>query len=148
VLELPKKKESDNKPVELTNNQSENLSNTRSNQTLASPNQVLIVIARDTSAKSVAAMRLIEKGRSLLRVGERDKALSIFEKSLGLEANPHVYFYLSEVHYQLGHYKEALNFLEVAESWLNQQPEWAPQLSALRSEIPGSGFARQELIIG
>src|ERR1043166_4275701 len=145
VLELPKS-EFENKPLERTNNPGDNLAAQPANQIL--PSQTLVVIERGTSPKSVLAMRLLEKGRSLLRIGDRDKALSTFEKSLGLEANPCVYFYLSQTHYQLGHYKEALNFLEVAESWLDQQPDWALQITALKAEIPGSGFERQQIIAG
>ena len=102
-----------------------------------------LAVTRSTSAKALAAMRFIEKARKLLRAGEGEKALATLEKALGLEANPYVYFYLSQVHYQLGHYQAALNFLEVAESWVDQQPDWTPEITALKAEIPGSGFVQQ-----
>ena len=106
-------------------------------------NGSLLAVTRSTSPKGLAAMRFIEKARKLLKAGEGEKALATLEKALGLEANPYVYFYLSQVHYQLGHYQAALNFLEVAESWLDQQPDWSPQITALKAEIPGSGFVQQ-----
>jgi len=31
----------------------------------------------------------------------------------------------------------------VAESWLDQQPDWSLQITALKAEIPGSGFVQQ-----
>jgi len=108
-----------------------------------SPDRSLLAVTRSTSAKGLTAMRFIEKARNLLKAGEQKKALSTLEKALGLEANPYVYFYLSQVHYQLGHYQAALNFLEVAESWLDQQPDWSLQITALKAEIPGSGFVQQ-----
>jgi tetratricopeptide (TPR) repeat protein len=136
VPELPRNEESNRKPIELSNRSTENLP-------LPAPNQIVLAIARSSSAKGTAAMRLIERGRSLLRVGEREKAVSTLEKALSLEANPYVYFYLSQAHYQLGHYQDALNFLEVAESWLDQQPDWVPEIAALKAQIPGSGIVQQ-----
>ena len=106
-------------------------------------NGSLLAVTRSTSPKGLAAMRFIEKARKLLKVGEGEKALATLEKALGLEANPYVYFYLSQVHYQLGHYQAALNFLEVAENWLDQQPGWTLEITALKAEIPGSGFVQQ-----
>jgi tetratricopeptide (TPR) repeat protein len=122
-----------------------NLAEYRPSQDLPvpSPNRSLLAVTASTSAKGLTAMRFIEKARNLLKAGEQEKALATLEKALGLEANPYVYFYLSQVHYQLGHYQAALNFLEVAESWLDQQPDWSPQITALKAGIPDSGFVQQ-----
>jgi tetratricopeptide (TPR) repeat protein len=98
---------------------------------------------RSTAARRAAALRLTDIGGQLLRGGEYEKAVSNFEKALNVEANPYIYFYLAQVHYRLGHYRDALNFLEVAASWLMQQPNWAPQLVALKGQIPGSGVSLQ-----
>ena len=104
------------------------------------PNHTLLVsIARGTSPKRAIALRLTETARNQMRAGEYNKAVLNLETALGLEANPYIYFYLARVHNHLGHYQESLNFLEVAESWLTQQPEWEPELVALRTQIPGSG---------
>ncbi len=99
-------------------------------------------LMRSSSLKRAAALRLTEKGRYEIQAGEYEKAVSSLEKALSVEANPYIYFYLAEVHYQLGHYQESLNFLEVAESWLMQQPDWAPHLVALKGQIPGSGITQ------
>jgi len=95
---------------------------------------------RSTPARRAAALRLTDTGGRLLRGGQYEKAVSNFEKALNVEANPYIYFYLAQAHYRLGHYRDALNFLEVAERWLMQQPDWAPQLVALKGQIPGSEF--------
>jgi tetratricopeptide repeat protein len=106
---------------------------------------VFVAVTKSTPAKRAVAMRLIATSQSLLRAGEYDKAVSNLEKALSLEASPYVYFYLARAHYGLGHYQDALNFLEVAESWLDQQPDWAPQLAALKAGIPGSGLTQQSV---
>jgi len=98
---------------------------------------------RSTAARRAAAARLTDTGGRLLRGGEYAKAVSNFEKALNVEANPYIYFYLAQAHYRLGHYRDALNFLEVAASWLMPQPNWAPQLVALKGQIPGSGVSPQ-----
>lgn len=134
LREQPKKEEPKSSPAVYRPSQ---------DSPVPSLNGSLLAVTHSTSAKALAAMRFIEKARKLLKAGEGEKALTTLEKALGLEANPYVYFYLSQVHYQLGHYQAALNFLEVAENWLDQQPDWSPQITALKAEIPGSGFVQQ-----
>jgi len=110
----------------------------------AQPDQPAVVwTIRSTPARRAAALRLTDTGGRLLRRGEYEKAVSNFEKALNVEANPYIYFYLAQAHYRLGHYRDALNFLEVAASWLMQQPNWAPQLVALKGQISGSGVSPQ-----
>ena len=134
LQEQPKKEEPNPNPAEYRPSQ---------NLPVPSPNRSLLAVTRSTSAKGLTAMRFVEKARNLLKAGKQEKALATLEKALSLEANPYVYFYLSQVHYQLGHYQAAINFLEVAESWVDQQPDWSPQITALKAEIPGSGFVQQ-----
>ena len=110
-----------------------------------SPNRSLLGMIRSNSAKGLAALRLVEKGRVLLKAREDEKALAALEQALSLEANPYVYFYLAEAHYQLGNYYAALNFLEAAEAWLDQEPDWTPEITSLKAQIPGSGFVQQTL---
>ena len=87
------------------------------------PNQTLLIsITRGTSPKRAIALRLTETARNQMRAGEYDKAVFNLERALSLEANPYIYFYLARAHYQLGHYQDALNFLEAAESWLTHLP--------------------------
>jgi tetratricopeptide (TPR) repeat protein len=110
-----------------------------------SPNRSLLGMICSNSAKGLAALRLVEKGRVLLKAREDEKALAALEQALSLEANPYVYFYLAEAHYQLGNYYAALNFLEAAEGWLDQEPDWTPEITSLKAQIPGSGFVQQTL---
>lgn len=99
------------------------------------PNESLTrAIQRTTSAKRAAALRLAEKGRQYLLQKQHHKAVSYFEKALGLEASPYLYYYLSRAHYHLGHYAASANFLEVAASRLAAQPAWATAVAAMRTQ--------------
>ena len=100
---------------------------------------------RSTASRRAMAVRLTDAGNRLLRSGQFEKAVSSFEKALGIEVNPYIYFYLAQAHYRLGHYQDALNFFEVAESWLMQQPTWASELAAVKSQIPGTGVPLQTI---
>jgi tetratricopeptide (TPR) repeat protein len=131
-------------PAQIIQNDPLASAQTKQDPQLRPPNQTsLVAITRSTSAKRAAAIRLAQQGTSLLRAGAYDKAVSMLEKALSLEASPYVYFYLAQAHHQLGHYQDALNFLEVAESWLDQEPEWVPEIIALKARIPGSGVVQQ-----
>lgn len=88
-----------------------------------------------TPGRRAVALRLAEKGRRLLRSGEYEKALVHFEKALDLDCTsyqPYIYFYLARTHDYLGNYQQSSNFLEVAESWLNEQPAWTAEVATLR----------------
>lgn len=88
-----------------------------------------------TPGRGAVALRLAEKGRWLLRSGEYEKALVHFEKALALDSTsyqPYIYFYLARTHDYLGNHRQSANFLEVAESWLNEQPAWTAEVAILR----------------
>ena len=88
-----------------------------------------------TPGRGTVALRLAEKGRRLLRSGEYEKALVHFEKALALDCTsyqPYIYFYLARTHDYLGNYQQSSNFLEVAESWLYEQPAWTAEVATLR----------------
>ena len=88
-----------------------------------------------TSGRRAVALLLAEKGRRLLRSGAYQKALVHFEKALALDCTsyqPYIYFYLARTHDYLGNYRQSANFLEVAESWLNEQPAWTAEVAILR----------------
>jgi tetratricopeptide (TPR) repeat protein len=106
--------------------------------------QSAIWMSRTSAAKHKAALRLTQQGESRLRSGDPQRALSLFEKALGLEASPYVYISLARAHYMLGHYAESLNFIEVAESWLNQDSSGVPEVTAFKAKIPGSGLTEQK----
>ena len=71
----------------------------------------------------------------MLDAGDPGKALSRLEKTIVVDStNPYGYFFLAKAHYRLGRYKESLNFLDVAESRLSEEPFWLAEVHALRGE--------------
>ena len=90
-------------------------------------------ITSETSPRRAASLRLTEEGRRLLGTGEYEKALERFEKTISIDStNPYSYYYLARAHHQLAHYRESLNFLDVAESLLSEEPTWLAQVFALK----------------
>jgi tetratricopeptide (TPR) repeat protein len=100
------------------------------------PNRSLLAgISSTTTSRRAAALRFAERGRKLIQTKEYQKAISFLEKALNLDASPFIYYYLARAHYHLGNNQGSLNFLEVAESRLSAQPEWAEELAALRLAV-------------
>ncbi|MGH7830388.1 MAG: hypothetical protein ACREP8_09450, partial [Candidatus Binatia bacterium] len=95
---------------------------------------LLSEITPQTPRRRAAALRLAEEGRKLLQDRRHNQALARFERAMALEASAYNYYYLALAHHRLAHYRESLNFLEVAESWLNVDPRWLAEISALRRE--------------
>lgn len=83
--------------------------------------------------RRTAALRIAEEGRALLHNQRPEKALTRFETSMSLEANPYIYYYLALSHARLGHYRYSLGFLDVAETWLGRDPAWAAEIAHLRN---------------
>jgi tetratricopeptide (TPR) repeat protein len=83
------------------------------------------------------ALRFAEHGRVYLQTGDLNKALDLFEKALGIGADPfspYFYFYLAQTHFHLAHYQISHGFLTAAESWLAEYPEWVVPLNNLRQD--------------
>jgi hypothetical protein len=100
------------------------------------PNRSLLTgIHRGTSARRAAALRLAETGRASLQNGQNRRAIYYLEKALSVDANPFIHFYLARAHYQVADFQGSLRFLEVAESGFGGQPEWVPELTALRAAL-------------
>ncbi len=95
-------------------------------------------INRSTPARRAAALRLGETGRMLLQQGQTRKAIYYFEKALGMDASPFFHFYLARAHFKLADYRTSLRFLQVAESGFYDQPEWLPEVAALKEALSGS----------
>jgi tetratricopeptide (TPR) repeat protein len=105
-----------------------------SNSPILSPNRSLLAgINPRTSPRRAAALRIAERGRTLMQNREYQRAVSELEKALSLDASPFIYFYLARAHHQLGDNQRSLNFLAVAESRLDGQAEWIDELAALRT---------------
>lgn len=92
-------------------------------------------ITAGTLPQRAASLRLTEEGRKLLDAGDAAKALNRLEKTIAIDStNPYGYFYLAKAQHQLGRYKESLNFLDVAEARLGDDPFWRAEVFALRGE--------------
>ncbi len=85
--------------------------------------------------KRAAALHLEEKGRRLLLSGAYQSSLIYFEKALGIDSNPYVYYYLAKAHYHLAHIRESLQFLDVAANLLADQDDWMTEIDALRGKL-------------
>ena len=103
---------------------------------LADDSSLLAKITPATSPQRAASLRLTDEGRKLIEGGEAAKALGRLEKTIVIDStNPYGYFYLAKAQFQLGRYRDSLNFLDVAESRLNaKEPFWLAEVHALRGE--------------
>jgi tetratricopeptide (TPR) repeat protein len=80
-------------------------------------------------------LRLTEEGKKLLDAGDPVRALARLEKTIVIDStNPYGYFYLAKAQYRLGRYRESLNFLDIAESRLGNEPFWIAEIHALRGD--------------
>lgn len=96
---------------------------------------LLAKITPETSPRRAASLRLTEEGRRLLGSGEFQKALEQFEKTIAIDStNPYSHYYLARAHHSLSHYRESLNFLDVAESLLSEESYWLAQVFALKGK--------------
>ena len=94
-------------------------------------------ITSRTPSNLAAALRFAERGRKEIKLREYQKAVNYFERavSLGLRSYlPYIYYYLAQTHYHLANYQNAVNFLEVAESWLGDYSDWMTSIATLRQE--------------
>ncbi len=88
-----------------------------------------------TPPQQAASLRLTEDGRKLIESGNNAKALTHLEKTLGIDSNnPYVYFYLAKAHFNLAHYSQSVEFLDVAEALLYSQPYWMAEVLSLKGE--------------
>lgn len=102
-------------------------------------------IQRNTSAKRAAALRLAEKGRQLLLRKDRHRAITYLERALSLYSIPYIHFYLARAHYELGQFQHSLNFLEVAEAWLAEEPSWTGEIAELKKKASSQQTVERDL---
>jgi hypothetical protein len=102
---------------------------------LADDSSLLAKITPATSPQRAASLRLTEEGRKILDAGDPAKALTRLEQTIVIDStNPYGYFYLAKAQYRLGRYRDALNFLDIAESRLGPEPFWLAEIHALRGD--------------
>ncbi len=88
-----------------------------------------------TPPQQAASLRLTEDGRKLIESGHNTKALSHLEKTLAIDSNnPYVYFYLAKAHFNLAHYRQSVDFLDVAEARLDSHSYWMAKVFSLKGE--------------
>ncbi len=96
---------------------------------------LLAKITPRTAPQRAASLRITEEGRKLIESGDYAKALARLEKTISIDStNPYGYYYLAQTHFRLGRYQDSLNFLDVAESLLSNEPFWLAEVFALKGE--------------
>jgi hypothetical protein len=99
---------------------------------LTDDSSLLAKITPATPPQRAASLRLTEEGRKILDPG---KALARLEKTIVIDStNPYAYFYLAKAQHRLGRFRESLNFLDIAESRLGNEPFWLAEINALRGD--------------
>ncbi len=102
---------------------------------LPDDSSLLAKITPGVSPQRAASLRLTDEGRKLIDAGELARALSLLEKTIVIDStNPYGYFYLAKAQYRLGRYQQSLNFLDVAQSRLGNEPFWLAEIQALRGD--------------
>jgi tetratricopeptide (TPR) repeat protein len=102
---------------------------------LPDDSSLLAKITASTQPRRAASLRLTEEGRKLIDGGAPAKGLPRLEQSIAIDSsNAYSYFYLAKAHHKLGRHKESLNFLDVAESRLSDEPYWLAEVYALKGE--------------
>jgi hypothetical protein len=102
---------------------------------LPDDSSLLAKITPGVTPQRAASLRLTDEGSKLLEAGETAKALNRLERTIVIDStNPYGYFYLAKAQHRLGRYRESLNFLEVAEARLSNEPFWLAEVHALRGE--------------
>lgn len=120
---------------EKVKDQSSESSPSRETPPLPDDSSLLAKITPATSPQRAASLRLTEEGRKFLDAKEYPKALARLERTIAIDStNAYGYYYLAKAHYHLGRYQESLNFLGVAESFLDGEPFWLAEVFALQGE--------------
>lgn len=102
---------------------------------LRDDSSLLAKITPRTSPQRAASLRVTEEGRKLLEAKDYTRALARLEKTIAIDStNPYGYYYLAKAHYHLSHYRESLNFLDVAESLVGDEAFWLAEVFALKGE--------------
>jgi tetratricopeptide (TPR) repeat protein len=90
----------------------------------------------DLSPHAQASLQLTEQGRSLLENGKANDAIRTLERAINLNpTNGLNYYYLSEAWLFKGKFKQAEEFNNLAEIYLEASPEWALRVRAQRGRI-------------
>ena len=87
-----------------------------------------------TMPRRRASVKLVQQGQDLLRTGDYSAALARFERAIDVDStNPYSLYFVARAHYFLAHYRESLEFLDVAESRLAGDDRWLAEIHVLRA---------------
>jgi hypothetical protein len=102
---------------------------------LMDDSSLLAKLTPTTPPQRAASLRLTDEGRKLLDGGDYARALERFERAIAIDSsNAYAHYFLAKTQNRLKHYKESLNFLDVAESRLSGEPFWLAEVYALRGD--------------
>ena len=86
--------------------------------------------------RSSASLQLTQQGKELLERGYVDDAISVLERSVGLDpANGQNYYYLSEAWLEKGNIVQAEEFNRLADLYLKDDPVWGWRTAEQRSRL-------------
>ncbi len=141
VWEEPRIKEEELKerrlapPVELKDRPGRSMLGEEAPSQIPEDSSLIAKITPQTPPQRAVSLRLTEEGRKYLESGEYAKALARLERTIAIDSrNAYGYYYLAKTHYLMNRYQESLNFLDVAESLLSNEPYWLSEVFALKGE--------------
>ena len=86
--------------------------------------------------RASASTQLTNEGRQLLESGKVDDAISMLERSVGLDpANGQNYYYLSEAWLRKGNVVQAEEFNRLAELYLKDNRDWISRIREQQTRI-------------
>jgi len=92
-----------------------------------------------TNPRTRAALQMTDQGRTLLEEGKPDDAISMFERSLGLDpAIGQTYYYLSEAWLIKGNVAQAEEFNHLADLYSKDDRGWTVRINEQRKRIAAS----------
>ena len=85
-----------------------------------------------------AARELTRRGRDYLISGDPDAAIRTLERAVNLSPySPENYYYLAEAWILKEDIRQAAEYNRLAETYLEQNPEWAERVAQQRNRIDG-----------
>lgn len=92
--------------------------------------------ADQRDSRTQASLQLTEQGRALLEQGRLDDAVSMLERSIGLDpTNGQSYYYLSDAWLLKGNIPQAQEFNRLAGLYLQNDRTWSKRVTDQRDRI-------------
>jgi tetratricopeptide (TPR) repeat protein len=110
-----------------------------------------VIVPEDNKYASIstpartASANMVNKGKALLDAGDYEKAVSMFQEAVIIDAgNGIAYYYMAKARYYLNERDAALGILEKAESLLSGTPEWKDAIALLKLQIETSELSSDD----